>query len=311
MLANVLEYRPRLVRVSAFRSNGVRAAFLLFVLAFTAGAAAQKVEVRILQAGQITRDPAVVEGQRLVGNVRLSVDQAVVACDSAWRYPDGAFRLMGDVVADDGPVRMTGDVLELDPEVGIGSMTGEEVRIVDSTNPDEPRILSTEKSTYAFRDGVATYSGGGVVTTSTEQIESASGTFFRDEHKLRYEGAVRKTMDTVEGRSEQVMSLPDARVLHFPMKAEVRHPQGGVSGSRGHWSMEVSEGWFTGESGAQARFMDGDVEVLADSLVLGDSLGLAFGKVAICDTLSRYRLHADSARFSARTQKARRTTTSH
>ena len=178
MLANVLEYRPRLVRVSAFRSNGVRAAFLLFVLAFTAGAAAQKVEVRILQAGQITRDPAVVEGQRLVGNVRLSVDQAVVACDSAWRYPDGAFRLMGDVVADDGPVRMTGDVLELDPEVGIGSMTGEEVRIVDSTNPDEPRILSTEKSTYAFRDGVATYSGGGVVTTSTEQIESASGTFF-------------------------------------------------------------------------------------------------------------------------------------
>ena len=83
------------------------------------------------------------------------------------------------------------------------------------------------------------------------------------------------------------------------MKVEVRHPQGGVSGSRGHWSMEVSEGWFTGEPGAQARFMDGDVEVLADSLVLGDSLGLAFGEVAICDTLSRYRLHADSARFSA------------
>ena len=297
MLANVLEYRPRSVRDSAHRFNGWRSAFLLCWLSLSWCASAQKVEVRILQAGEITRDPAVVEGQRLVGDVRLSVDQAVVACDSAWRYPEGAFRLMGNVVADDGPVRMTGDVLELDPELGIGAMTGEEVRIVDSTNPSELRILSTEKSTYAFREGVATFSEGGVVTTSTERIESASGTFFRDERKLRFERDVHMVMDTLEVRSEQVVYLPDDRVLQFPMAAEVRHPQGGVSGSRGRWSMEAGQGWFKGEPGAPARYKDGDVEVLADSLVLGDSLGFAIGEVAIRDTLSRYRLHADSARF--------------
>ncbi len=297
MLANVLEYRPRPDREPAPVWNGWKRGFLLSFLAFSLGLSAQKVEVRILQAEQITRDPAVVDGQRLVGDVRLSVDRAVVTCDSAWRYPDGAFRLMGGVVADDGPVRMTGDALELDPEAGIGVMTGEEVRIVDSTEPQNHRTLSTEKTTYAFREGVATYAGGGVVTTSNERIVSQSGTFFRDERRLRFEGGVRMTVDTLNVESERVIYLPDDTVLVFPELATVRHPQGGVSGSRGRWSMQAGRGWFAGTDSVPACFRDGDLEVVGDSLVMGDSLGLAFGQVAILDTASQVRLSADTARF--------------
>ena len=108
LLANVFEYRPRLARAGFPSFNGWSGRFLLWVLLLSGGLHAQKVEVRILSADQIARDPAVVEGQRLVGDVRLAVDEARIVCDSAWRYPDGAFRLMGNVVADDGPVRLRG-----------------------------------------------------------------------------------------------------------------------------------------------------------------------------------------------------------
>lgn len=299
LLANVFEYRPRLARAGFPLFNGWSGGFLLWVLLLSGSLHAQKVEVRILSADQITRDPAVVEGQRLVGDVRLAVDEARIVCDSAWRYPDGAFRLMGNVVADDGPVRLTGGVLDLDPEAGLGVMTGEEVRVVDSSEPSKLRTLSTEKTTYAFREGVATYAGGGVVTTVEERIESTTGTFYRDDRRLHFSGEVHMEMDTLDVRSEQVVYLPEDRVLVFPVAATVTHPSGGVSGDRGRWSMEPGCGWFAGVADAPARFQDGDLAVAADSLVMGDTLGLAVGRVVIRDTSGQYRLRADTAHFGS------------
>ena len=89
--------------------NAVRCTFLLSVFLILGWrSSAQPVEVRILQADEVSRDPDVVEGQRLIGHVMLAVGSAEVACDSAWRYPEGLFRLMGHVVAQDGAVDMLG-----------------------------------------------------------------------------------------------------------------------------------------------------------------------------------------------------------
>ena len=104
-------------------------------------------------------------------------------------------------------------------------------------------------------------------------------------------------MDTLDVRSEQVVYLPEDRVLVFPVEATVTHPSGGVSGDRGRWSMEPGRGWFAGVADAPARFRDGDLAVAADSLVMGDTLGLAVGRVVIRDTSGQYRLRADTAHF--------------
>ena len=50
-------------------------------------------------------------------------------------------------------------------------MTGRVVRLVDSSDPALPRTLTTERTTYDFRSGIARFSDGGVVTTETERIE--------------------------------------------------------------------------------------------------------------------------------------------
>ena len=279
--------------------NAVRRVFLswgLLVLPFIT--LAQSIEVEIRRASEISRDPAIVEAQRLVGDVLLSVGEAEVVCDSAWRYPTGRFRLMGRVEATDGPAVLTGEVLELVPDSGLGRMTGREVKLVDSTDPREPRTLTTQRTTYDFRSGLARFGRGGVVTTETERIESRSGWYDREAGTMEFNGAVTMSVDTVEVRSETVRYRPEGRRLDLPVEAEVMHPGGGIACSRGRWSMESETGWFVGGDSTRARFRDGALVVLADSLVMGDSLGLAFGEVVLRDTATTYRLVADTVRFN-------------
>lgn len=278
--------------------NAVWRVFLLPVLlALSSLSVAQSIEVEIQRASEISRDPSIVEAQRLIGDVALTVGDAEVVCDSAWRYPTGRFRLMGRVEAVDGAAVLTGDRLELVPDSGIGRMTGRVVRLVDSSDPNVPRTLTTERTTYDFRSGIARFSDGGVVTTETERIESRSGWYDQDAGAMEFNGEVVMTVDTVDIRSETVRYRPDDKLLDLPVPAEVLHPGGGIVCSEGRWSMQSETGWFVGRGEDQAQFLDGALVVLADSLAMGDTLGLAFGGVAMRDTATTYRLVADTVRF--------------
>ncbi|MBK11920.1 MAG: hypothetical protein CL849_00130 [Crocinitomicaceae bacterium] len=278
--------------------NATWRVFLLWAfVALPCFALAQSIEVEILHAQEVSRDPSIVEAQRLIGDVALMAGDAEVVCDSAWRFPAGRFRLMGGVEAVDGLAVLTGDVLELFPDSGIGRMTGRIVRLVDSTDPLEPRTLTTQRATYNFRSGVARFFHEGVVTTASERIESRSGWYDRKAGAMGFDGHVVMTLDTVQVRSEKVRYWPEDRRLDLLSAAEVSHPSGGILCSEGQWTMGSQVGWFIGGDSAQARFIDGALVVLADSLAMADSLGYAYGNVALRDTATTYRLEADTLRF--------------
>ena len=80
-----------------------------------------------------------------------------------------------------------------------------------------------------------------MVTTVEERIESTTGTFYRDDRRLHFSGDVHMEMDTLGVRSEQVVYLPEDRVLVFPVAATVTHPSGGVSGDRGRWTRRLHQ----------------------------------------------------------------------
>ncbi len=253
--------------------------------------------MRIERADEITRDPAIVDGQRLLGDVQLSVDGAMVRCDSAWRHVDGAFTMMSDVRVEDGPIRLFGERLTLHPDSGMGTMTGPEVRLIDSSEDGPPRTLLTRRTTYDFRSGVARFAGGGVVTTEEERIESRSGRYDRDSGRMDFFGDVHMTVDTLTAASERIGYHPRDRRLVFPGEAEVRYPSGGVDCARGEWDLTAGGGWFAGDTTAQAMFIDGALQVHGDSLVLADSTGLAVGLVLLTDSADTYRLRGDSVVF--------------
>lgn len=274
-----------------------RACHVLLFLSFLIAGSAQRVEVRIEQADEIVRDPAIVEGQRLLGHVRLTVDGSVVLGDSAWRYTDGRFRMMGQVEVRDGTVRLFGDDLVLLPDSGRGTMTGREVRLVDHSGGAGPRTLVTREATYDFRRGIADFEGGGVVTTSEERIESQAGRYDRTSGGMDFLGGVVMVIDTLTARAERMRYLPRSRRLILPVSSTVLHPGGGVECGRGEWDLDSGGGWFSGDGQGTARFVDGDLVITGDSLELADSIGSAWGRVQLEDTLRTYRLLADTGRF--------------
>ena len=305
MLAIEHEYRTVDFRVVSHVNNVVPSRFLIGLLWVCLASVApsavhgQEVEVRIDRADAITRDPEIVEGQRLLGNVRLSVGQAVVYCDSAWRYAAGPFRMMGEVKVEDGDVDLFGSELYLHPDSGMGTMTGPEVRLVDRSEPGEPRTLLTRTAIYDFRDGVARFSGGGTVTTAGERIISERGRYDRDAGRMDFFGAVDMVVDTLTAQSERLGYVPGDRQLVFTEPATVRHPSGGVDCARGQWNLDAGDGWFAGNADAQAQFMDGDMVVIGDSLTLTEDLGTAIGDVLLTDTADAYRLRADAVEFES------------
>ena len=303
LLAIENEYRTGFFCVAPHVCNAVSRPFLIglvWVSLFSAvnlTAWAQQVEVRIEQADEIARNPRIVDGQRLLGNVRLSVDGAEVRCDSAWRHSDGRFQMMGRVRVDDGPIELNGELLTLHPDSGRGTMTGPEVRLVDRSSGEGPRTLLTQRTTYDFREGVARFAEGGEVVTADERITSERGRYDRDSGRMDFIGDVQMTVDTLQVQSDRIGYHPRARRLVFPIDAQVNYPSGGVQCAEGEWDLDAGGGWFLGNEGRQARFRDGDLELTGDSLALADSTGWARGNVLLTDTAGTYRLRADSIRF--------------
>jgi hypothetical protein len=57
----------------------------------------EKKQIEILGADVIERDPNISDASRLVGNVKLGFGDAVLTCDSAYRFDNGKFEVFSDV----------------------------------------------------------------------------------------------------------------------------------------------------------------------------------------------------------------------
>ena len=64
------------------------------LLCFHAALTGHAQTVEILAADQISRDPQITEAQRLIGNVKLGHQDAVLSCDSAWRFEGGRVEIL-------------------------------------------------------------------------------------------------------------------------------------------------------------------------------------------------------------------------
>ena len=73
------------------------------VWGLTGPAAIHAQTVDILAADQIARDPSITEAQRLLGHVKLGHQDAVLTCDSAWRFDNGDVKVFGHVHMDQPP----------------------------------------------------------------------------------------------------------------------------------------------------------------------------------------------------------------
>lgn len=268
-----------------WRTSRVLLGALLVVLpALGAGQTTSRTRVRLLSAGSIARDPSVSGVQRLLDGVALGYRDAVLNCDSAWRYDDGRFEAMGRVVLTDrsGLVMRSSRML-LDPEGDAVTATGRlglPVTLRDRTGELEAPVIR-----YDTEARVATYTSGGTLKREGRTVRSRTGRYDVESGWLQLGGAVRMTSSDESVTCDSLLYRASDSTVRFLSPTRVTTADGryDVSCSRGLWVLDRETGWLGGSPARVRR--DGDV-LEADSIAIDgpDGPTTAVGHVLAWDT---------------------------
>lgn len=250
--------------------------------------AQEKRPVDILNADQVLYDEAIVKADRLVGNVRLRYDGALLNCDSAWRYPNGNFEAFSNVRINRGDsIRIQGDYLLLERDSRI-------LQLRNNIRLDEQATsLTTDYLDYDLSTGIGSYYQGGKITSKVNKnvLTSESGYY-------------NKNTDFFHFRKNVVLTNPEYQVksdtLSYHNSSEIAYIYGPTVITSKESTIYCQKGWFNTLT-EESRFSKG-AEVFSGSNILkGDSLiydgtrayGEVFGKVFIRDTTSNYYILGD------------------
>ena len=140
---------------------------LLTCLGLFVGMLTQAQTVEILAADQILRDPAITEAQRLIGHVKLGHQDAVLTCDSAWRFDDASVEVFSHVVMQQPPATtMTAEYLRIEPNEDWALASGDVELLHESAKLSAPSLM------YLMNSRAARYSEGALIVDEGWTVKS-------------------------------------------------------------------------------------------------------------------------------------------
>ena len=232
--------------------------------------------VEIVAADQILRDPAITEAQRLIGHVKLGHQDAVLTCDSAWRFDDGSVEVFSHVVMQQPPATiMAADYLRIEPNKDWAMASG------DVELQHETARLAAPSLRYLMNSRTARYTKGAIIVDEGWTVNSRHGQYRAASETLELGGQVVAVNKGDTLRSDS---------LHW-MRAESRHQFFGPTewvGKDVHFSClsgdivmdEEPLGWLAGK----VRVDDGEGTVQGDSLSWGASSSEVWGQVVLAQS---------------------------
>ena len=232
--------------------------------------------VEILAADQILRDPVITEAQRLIGHVKLGHQDAVLTCDSAWRFDDGSVEVFSHVVMQQPPATtMTANYLRIEPNEDWAMASG------DVELQHETARLYAPFLRYLLNSRTARYTEGANIVDEGWTMNSRHGQYRTASKTLELGGNVLAVNEGDTLRSDS---------LHW-MRAESRYRFFGATewmGTDDHFSClsgdivmdEEPLGWLAG----QVKVDDGEGTVQGDSLSWASSSSEVWGHVVLAQS---------------------------
>jgi lipopolysaccharide export system protein LptA len=234
--------------------------------------------IEIIGTDRLVYDPLITKAQRLLGNVRLKHDNALMRCDSAYLFEDQTMNAFGHVMIDQDTLHITGDRLDYVGQERMATLKG-------NVHLSDPGMeLTSSALTYSLRERIARYSTGATIVSRREQntLTSRKGAYLALGHRFIFSDEVRLR------HPERTI---DADTLHYTTTtgvAEFYGPTRITQGTtvmfteRGGYDTRKEQGRFT----RGGRIVDGTQELIGDSLHYDKRLGLgrAWGHVMVIDT---------------------------
>lgn len=246
--------------------------------------------IEILNADRLEYNSIFTKAQRLIGNVRLKHENALMRCDSAYLFEDQTMNAFGHVAIDQDTVHITSKRLDYIGKDRLATLIG------DVHLSDPGMELTTDLLTYSLRERLARYTTGATIISRREQntLTSRNGAYFAGAHRFIFS-------DSVKLRHPD--RTIDADTLHYNTAsgvAEFFGPTRITQGTmvmwceRGSYDTRAEHGRFT----RNGRIIDGSQELRGDSLHYDkrSGEGRAWGHVTVIDTTNDLLVRGDFGR---------------
>jgi lipopolysaccharide export system protein LptA len=243
----------------------------------TTSASSKKTRINILGASIIERNPEISEASRLIGNVKLSVDDAILTCDSAYRFDDGRFEVFSNVIIKQEPnTVLTAEYGILKPDLGIVDINGGVVFNHEALSISCPSLI------YILDSKHVSYSERANITDGNRNLSSDLGVYSSKTDRLYAGGdvVITELKDTIISDS---LSLDrNDKTLRLYKKSHLEINGAFIHCERGQFNASTGKGWFSGD----ASVMDHQGLLAGDSIIINrnNNEGVAWGNVMISDS---------------------------
>lgn len=234
---------------------------------------------------------ATIEGKtvnRLIGNVQLSHNEAVMSCDSAYLHPGNHFDAFGHIVIVQKGTRLYGETLHYDGNTSIGEVRGKIVRLVDSA-----AVLRTFNLDFNTKQNVGYFYGGGTLANKDNVLESDKGYYYSGQKLARFEGAVEMRNKEYEIYSDSLHYYTNTETAIFLGPTSIWHKDGYLSCEGGRYERKRDYFHFS----KNAYVMSDKQEMWADSIFYDRRLQVSdlYGNIQLLDTTRSLLSFADEA----------------
>lgn len=257
--------------------------FLLFGLfALATFALAQtsqptKEQVHILGANTIERDPLISKASRLLGNVKLGFGEAVLYCDSAYRFDDGTFEVFSSIkVVNEPNTTLFAEYAILNPESQTITFREDVEFLHDEMSIRCPELIyDIEKKLVSYYQRAQFVDGLKTIESNLGTYSSKSGRLYAGGNVIIEEGTDFIASDSIAiDKEDQHFSI--FKRTHMDIDGAL------INCSRGEFDGASESGWFSGNASIydQKGFLAGDSIVVSQK----SGEGSAWGNVVVKDS---------------------------
>jgi len=181
---------------------------LIAILAFSfSGNAQNRKKVEILHCDLGSYDERIVaNAQRLLGNVNITVDGALMWCDSMYSYTNNSVDAFGNVhIVRGDTLNMYADFINYNPATQLAKAR-RNVKLID-----KQVTLTTDSLDYSMINDLASYNYSGTVKDSTNVLKSIIGQYYVNEKKAYFKTKVDGVTKDYKIKSDTLIYFTNTR----------------------------------------------------------------------------------------------------
>ncbi|MDR1681348.1 MAG: hypothetical protein LBS12_06165 [Prevotellaceae bacterium] len=227
---------------------------------------------------------------RLLGNVQLMHNGALMSCDSAYLFSSSEFEAYSRVTIVQNSTRLYGDFLHYDGRTNIAQVRGKLVRLLDST-----ATLRTQHLDFNTKDNIGHFFNGGVIDNNDSQLESIHGYYYSNDKLFVFSDSVEMHNETYDIRCEAGNYNTRTDVATFLAHTDIWHRDGFLACDYGWY--DKKRDWFYFSQ--NAYILSKEQEIWADSIFYNRqaAMGDLYGHVEVLDTVQQSIAFGNEAHF--------------